>query len=311
MKKVLIIGINGFAGQHLRQELSNHNYEVYGVDLTSHDAHTYASDMLIPESVNHVMAVVQPDGVFNLSGFASPHLSWQHVTKTIQLNVEISTNLAMAMKENCPKSRLLVVGSSNQYDVDACKNQPIDENSPRKADDPYSISKQAQEDLLMLLAHKYNLDIMITRSFNHIGVGQKKNFVVTDFASGIVEVERGKKQALTVGNLDAWRDFSDVRDSVRAYRLLYEKGHSGEIYNVGSGQTRQIKWILEKLISFSNKKIPVVCHETKSGTASKMICNYEKLKRHTGFCPEINIETTLREVLEYYRNLPEDNHEGV
>lgn len=311
MKKLLIVGINGFAGQYLRRELLSNGYEVYGADLTSNYENTFSADMVVPDAVNHILREIRPDGIFNLSGFASPSLSWTYVTQAIRLNIEISVNLAMGMKEYCPKARLLVVGTSNQYDVEACGNRPIDENSPRRANDPYSLSKQAQEDLLMLLAGRYDLDIMITRSFNHIGVGQKKNFVVTDFASGIVDVERGRKNELVVGNLDSWRDFSDVRDSVRAYRLLYEKGHSGEIYNVGSGQCHQIRWILEKLIAFSTKEIPVICNTTKTGVASKVICNYEKLKRHTGFTPERNIETTLREVLEYYRSLPDDNQEGA
>lgn len=311
MEKLLIVGINGFAGTYLKRELLNNGYEVYGVDLISHDNHTYAANMLVPENVDRIVKEVQPDGIFNLSGFASPHLSWQHITEAMRLNIEISVNLAMAIKNYCSKSRLLVVGTSNQYDIEACGNKPIDENSPRRTNDPYSISKQAQEDLLLALAKRFNLDIVLTRSFNHIGPGQKRNFVVTDFASGIVDVERGEKDSLVVGNLDSWRDFSDVKDSVRAYRLLYEQGHSGEVYNVGSGQTKRIGWILDTLLSYSSKDIPVIHRGDNIGSTFKIICNFEKLREHTGYYPEINIETTLKEILDYYRNQPKESHEGV
>ncbi len=311
--RVLVVGINGFAGQYLRKELEKCGYDVYGVDLFSKDDHTYAADMLSASETNRIVKELRPSGIFNLSGFASPHLSWEHVINTMHLNVDISVNLALAIKEYCPEARLLVIGSSNQYDVEACKGLPINEEAPIKANDPYSVSKQAQENLLRVIAEKYNLDIMITRSFNHIGPGQKKNFVVSDFASGIADVEKGRAEALTVGNLEPWRDFSDVKDTVRAYRLLYEKGHTGEIYNVGSGQAKQIKWILNKLLSYSTIKIPVNYRQPKTeGTvASRVICDYTKLNQHTGYLPEINIESTLKQVLDYYRNQPINEGKGV
>ncbi|MDD3333886.1 MAG: GDP-mannose 4,6-dehydratase [Eubacteriales bacterium] len=306
MKKLLVVGSNGFAGSYLKKELLDHGYEVYGVDLKSTDSNTFAADMLVPENMNRIMEEVQPDGIFNLSGFASPHLSWEHVLKAIHLNVDVSVNLALAMKSFCPKARFIVIGSANQYDFPACHNQPISELSPCKSDDPYSVSKQAQESLLQLLAKRYELDIMMTRSFNHIGPRQQRGFVVSDFASGIVDVERGLTDELRVGNLDAWRDFSDVRDTVRAYRLLYEKGHSGEIYNVGSGKVYHIRWILETLLSYSTASPRIAYRQMNNEMPAftKVLCDPTKLYEHTGYCPQCDMEATLRDVLLYYRNLP-------
>lgn len=305
MPKLLIVGSNGFAGRYLRCELEEHGYDVYGVDLKSNDDRTIEADMLIPGCVDAVLEKVQPSGIFNLSGFASPHQSWAQVIQTMHLNVDISVNLALSMQKYCHNARLLIIGSANQYNVDACNNMPINERSPLKADDPYSVSKQAQEALLAMLAIRNQLDIIITRSFNHIGPGQKSGFVVPDFASGIVNVERGVTEELEVGNLQACRDFSDVRDIVRAYRLLYEKGHSGEVYNVGSGRDYQIGWILEKLLSYSSAtpRIKQRFPASTSNAANRMICDFSKLHEHTGYEPQRHIEDTLLEVLQYFRNL--------
>lgn len=305
MPKLLIVGSNGFAGRYLKSELEEHEYDVYGVDLKSNDDRTIKADMLIPDCVDAVLEKVQPDGIFNLSGFASPHLSWSQVIQTMHLNVDISVNLALSMQKYCHNARLIVIGSANQYNVDACNNMPINELSPLKADDPYSVSKQAQEALLSMLASRNQLDIIITRSFNHIGPGQKKGFVVPDFASGIVNVERGLTKELEVGNLQVRRDFSDVRDIVRAYRLLYEKGHSGEVYNVGSGQDYQIRWILETLLSYSNAtpRIKQRFPASTSNATNRMICDFSKLHEHTGYEPQFHIQETLREVLQHFRSL--------
>ena len=306
MRRLLVVGCKGFAGSYLQRELEDHGYDVYGVDLKSTDSKTYAADMLIPENVDRIIEEVCPDGIFNLSGFASPHLSWDHVLKTIHLNVDISVNLALAMRSYCPKARLIVIGSANQYDFAACKDEPINELSPCRSDDPYALSKQTQEGMLQLLAKRYDLDIIMTRSFNHIGAGQQRGFVASDFAFGIVEVERGNTDELKVGELDAWRDFSDVRDTVRAYRLLYEKGHGGEIYNVGSGKAYLIRRILESLLSYSTVS-PRIVHRQPNNSMpafTKVICDQKKLYEHTGYHTERDIESTLREVLLYYRNLP-------
>ena len=304
MQKILIVGANGFAGSYLQTEMRSHGYDVYGADLFSEDDRVFKADMLRAQEVNAVVEAVRPDGIFNLSGFASPHQSWDHVLTAMHLNIDISVNLAEAMRQFCPQARLLIIGSSQQYDVAAAQGKPISESTPQLSGSPYDVSKRAQEELLKLLAQRYSLDILFTRSFNHIGPGQKVGFVVPDFASRIVSVENGKATHFTVGDLAAWRDFSDVRDIVRGYRLLYEKGRRNETYNIGSGKAYQIQWILDTLLKYSTVS-PDAVQSTVPKSQSKedvITCDIQKIQNDTGYAPQRNLEDTLREILEYFRS---------
>lgn len=303
MQKILIIGINGFAGTYLRKELEFNGYDVYGADIYSKDAKTIAADMLQPEISDRVIEQVRPDGVFNLSGFASPRSSWDHVLQTMHLNVDISVNLAESVKKICPHARLVFIGTSHQYGLSARKGGAVLETESQAPSSPYAVSKCMQEELLKLLANRYHLDALFTRSFNHIGPGQKMGFVVSDFASKIVEIEQGRRNNMMVGDLSAWRDFSDVRDTVRAYRLLYEKGISGEIYNVGSGTAKSTGWILETLLKYSRISSEAVIRTVHSENEkpSMVVCDTTKLFLCTGYQPQHHLEDTLQEVLAYYR----------
>lgn len=299
-KKVLIVGSNGFAGAYLRKELLDNGFDVWGADIASSDERTFAVNMLDANAASAVIQNVKPDCIYNLAGMASPQLSWERPVDAMHLNVDISVNIMEAARNACPGARIIMIGSSNQYDVERCTAQTLTENTPQRASSPYVVSKIAQEGLIKLLADRYGMDLIITRSFNHIGPGQKVGFVVTDFASRIVAVERGETDLLKVGSLNEWRDFSDVRDTVRAYRLLFEKGRAGEIYNVGSGKSYQIGWILDTLLSFSSAT-PTIISKSNGKKGSELICDCTKIFNDTGYKPNIPIETSLRDVLEYFR----------
>ncbi len=304
MKTVAIIGINGFAGRYLKQELLSCGYEVFGVDIVSTDEDTICADMLDAQQVDRIVSEKKPDVIFNLAGQASPNVSWERPVLTMHINVDIAVNLIEAIRKHTPSTRLILIGSANQYDMRNVPSGPLSEDAPQLAESPYDVSKSAQESLVKVLGKKYGLDIIMTRSFNHIGPGQKPGFVVTDYCQRIVDLENGRSDHIEIRSLDGWRDFADVRDTVRAYRLLMEKGRSGEIYNVGSGNAYYIHDIVSTLIHLSEKATEVTTlPESKKETSSwpKVYSDNSKIQNDTGFVPAYPIEQTLKDVLEDYR----------
>ncbi len=304
MKNIGIIGICGFAGQYLKRELLSCGYEVWGVDIVSNGDDVISADMLDPEQVNKIVEEKKPDVIFNLAGQASPGVSWDDPIKTMHINVDIAVNLIDALRKYSPKTRLILIGSANQYDMRNIPAGAISEDAPQLAESPYDVSKSAQESLVRILGKKYGLDIIMTRSFNHIGPGQKTGFVVTDYCQRIVNLEEGVSDTVEIRSLDSWRDFADVRDTVRAYRLLMEKGHTGEIYNVGSGNAYYIHDIVSTLIGLSEKASACVVlppSQKENSSFPRLYSDNSKIHEHTGFTPEYRIEQTLKDVLEDYR----------
>ncbi len=306
-KRALIIGCNGFAGNYLYNELLNNGYEVYGADVCEDPskANTFVVDMLNFDECNKLFENVKPDYVFNLAGQAAPSISWEKINLTMHLNVDISVNIALAVANHCPKARILFIGSANQYDVSSSKDGLIDESFPVNGTSPYDVSKNTQEVLVRLIAERFNLEYIFTRSFNHIGAGQKTGFVITDYSKRIVDLERGLIDTFSFGNLNSWRDFSDARDVVRAYRLLAEKGVSGKIYNVGSGKSTYIRDMIEILVNDSPKASAAVTlpERIPDDALVHVRADISELSKDTGFSPEYDINNTLLEVLSYYRSL--------
>lgn len=305
MSKALIIGAAGFAGTALRSELINNGYEVVCADVMSNDDSIIKVDMLDCASADKLIEDVHPDIIFNLAGQASPFLSWQKISFTMHLNVDLSVNICESVARHCPECRILFIGSANQYDMTKAGDDGlVGENNPLINDSPYSISKNTQEEILKLLAKKYNLDIVSTRSFNHIGPNQKPGFVITDYCMRIAQLEVGKLEPFAYGNLDSWRDFSDVRDVVRAYRLIAEKGKKGEIYNVGSGKSYYIRDLIGALVALSPEASSRTILPTRLDDSALVHYRSDntKLFADTGFVAEIDImKDTIPSVLEAYR----------
>ena len=301
--RVLLIGANGFAGKYLRQELESHDYEVFSVDAVTSDPSVRKVDMLDPVLSEEIIREASPDIIFNLAGQAAPSISWEKVLLTMHLNIDISVNILEAVRKVCPKTRVILIGSANQYDGSKAVDGVISEDTPLNNTSPYDISKNTQEEIVKMMASRYGLDVIMTRSFNHIGPGQKTGFVVTDYCQRIVDLENGKIDTFTFGNLDSWRDFSDVRDVVRAYRLIAEKGDSGEIYNVGSGKSFYIRDIIGKLVEMSPKAsskvvLPIRLDDDK---LVHVRADITKLQKATGFEAKYDIFETIRDVLESFR----------
>lgn len=304
MKKALITGSEGFVGKYLRAELEQNGYEVVGLDLFS-GPNTLVADLLNPGQVNTILQNEKPDCIFHLAGQANVGKSWQIPQKTIDINVNAAINLMEAVRQFCPDTAVLLVGSSDQYGNLKEAGISVSEETPMKPMNPYAISKVAQEQMGRAYAKAYNLKICMTRPFNHGGAGQKPGFIIPDFASGIVKVERNNQDCLLVGNLTSKRDFTHVKDVVRAYRLIVEKGTLGEIYNVGSGKTYSAQEILDKFLALAIKPIPVRQDPSRIRPSDTPVicCNHMKLTTDTGWSPERDLDNIVLDTLDYYRSM--------
>jgi len=300
--KALITGSRCFVGQHLLKELTDNKYTVFGFDL-SEDNNTKAVDILDAKAVRECINKIEPDVIFHLAAYANIPLSWENPQKTFEVNIIGSINLLEAVRNEKPDCRVILVGSSDQYGATGIL-APISEDYDLNPKNPYAMSKKTQEEIGKLYRTVYGLNICMTRSFNHSGPGQRTGFIIPDLCSGLVAIEIRKTDVLKVGNLETIRDYTDVRDVVRAYRLIYEKGKSGEVYNVGSGKGRRGQEILDMLTSMATTQFTVEIDEERKRTSDTpiFVCNNNKLHSHTGWEPEIPIETTLLDVFNEWRN---------
>lgn len=300
--KALITGSEGFVGKYLRAELEANGYTVTGLDLQP-GQEAVCADLLNLEEVSQVVQKIAPDAVFHLAGQANVAKSWKIPQRTFELNVLGAVNLMEAVRSWNPETRMVIVGSSDQYGSLGAAGQNVSETTEMKPQSPYAVSKKAQEEIAQVYARAYGMNICMTRSFNHAGAGQRKGFMISDFAAGIARVERGVQPFLKVGNLSARRDFTHVRDVVRAYRLLAEKGHPGEVYNVGSGTTYSAQEVLDRLLSLSACEVSVEHDPAKMRPSDTPIicCDHSKLTAHTGWQPKLPLETMLRDALRDWR----------
>lgn len=302
MKKALITGSQGFVGHYLRRELEEHGYAVTGLDLKTGDS-VIVADLLDGDVLKTVIAQEQPDMIFHLAGQANVRKSWELPRMTVELNVIAAINLMEAVRHEKPECRMVLVGSSDQYGNLGEAGKLVPETLATHPQTPYAVSKKAQEEMASVYVKAYELNISMTRSFNHAAAGQGKGFLIPDFASGIVAVERGQQPCLRVGNLTARRDFTHVRDVVRAYRLIAEKGQAGEVYNVGSGITYSAEEILDKLCDLARCPISVEQDPAKMRPSDTPVicCDHSKLTAHTGWEPTISMDEILQEVMTYWR----------
>lgn len=309
--KALITGINGFVGEYLSDFLISNQIDVYGTVLSEEvsienisDNKIFKMDLLDKNEVNKIIAEIKPDYIFHLAGQSSVALSWKKPDLTINVNVIGTINLLEAVKLYSNKSRVLIIGSSDQYGIVNPEQCPISENTPMNPQSPYATSKKTQEEIAIQYFKAFKIDTIIVRAFNHIGPKQNKGFVIADFASQIAEIEKEKKAAIIkVGNLDAKRDFTDVRDVVRAYYFVMTNGKSGEIYNVGSGITYKIKEILDKLLSLAKVSIYIEKDNDKMRPSDVPLiqCDNSKISTECGWTLQYQIDQTLIDTLNYWR----------
>ena len=302
--KALITGSEGFVGKYLRAELEAHRYDVTGLDLVPGEK-TVAVNLLEPEKVEALLKELYPEVIFHLAGQANVGLSWKKPAKTMEINVIAAVNLMEAARKHCPECAIVLVGSSDEYGNLKEKGQLVSEETPVQPMTPYAISKIAQEQMGKAYVKAYGMKICMTRSFNHGGAGQKPGFMIPDFCQGIVKVERGEADAVSVGNLTSKRDFTHVKDIVRAYRLIAEKGRPGEVYNVGSGVTYSAGEVLDRLIGMAKVPVPVKQDPARMRPSDTPVicCDHGKITADTGWEAEMSLDDILRETLNYYREL--------
>lgn len=300
--KALITGSSGFIGSHLTEELEANGYAVVRCDLKETE-NTVAMDIMNLEMIQSVLEKYQPDVIINMAGQANVGLSWKKPQLTVQLNTVGLINILEAVRIVNPKIRVIAVGSSDEYGSLEERGANVTEDIPVKPITPYAISKQAQELFAQLYVRSYGMDICMIRLFNLGGPGQAKGYIISDFSSGIAEVEAGKKEFMSVGNLESARDFTHVKDACRAVRLIAEKGHTGEVYNISSGVTHKAQEILDKLVSMA--KVPIDVRQDPARmrpSDTPVVCgNHDKLTSHTGWQPELGLDQILANALDYWR----------
>lgn len=313
MTKALVTGITGFVGSHLAELLLSKKIEVFGTarhrsDLTNikhilDKIKLIEADITDLASVRGAFKVANPDYVFHLAAQSYVPQSWKAPHHTLTNNILGTCNVLEAARD-FPNVIIHIAGSSEEYGLVKEDEIPIKETNPLRPLSPYGVSKVASDLLSMQYFKSYGTKIIVTRAFNHSGPRRTDVFVDSNFAKQIVEIEKGLKEPIIyVGNLEAQRDFSDVRDIVNAYLLAVEKGVPGEVYNICSEKGRTIKEVLEKLIKLSKIKIEIKQDPARMRPSDVLLLEGDcsKFKKQTGWKPEIDYDQTLKDMLDYWR----------
>lgn len=314
--KILITGISGMAGSHLAEHLlSTGKHRIHGT-IRWRSSKEYLSafeerltlhscDLRDSHSVNRMLKAVRPDRIFHLAAQSSVANSFDSPEHTITNNISCQLNILEAVRDiELLNTRILIAGSSEQYGLVSEDHLPADESTPFNPLSPYAVSKVSQ-DLLGYQYHKsFHLYIVRVRAFNHTGPRQNDTFALSSFARQIAEIETSlKPPVLYVGNLKARRDYTDFRDIARAYALALELCNSGEAYNIGSGDSRTMEDYLQILLTHANRKIEIKQNQkrTRPSDVPHLVCNPSKFNQLARWEPQISIEQSLKDLLNYWR----------
>lgn len=307
--KAMIIGGAGFVGAYLTRHLHDDlKWEVVVTKMPQEqiEANAKVVDLNILES-DKVVSLLQeekPDYIFHLAAQSSVAVSWKNPGLTVDVNIKGAVNVLEAVRGMEKPARVLLIGSGEEYGHILPEESPIKETNHVRPGNIYAATKACQNMLGAIYAEAYQMDVMMVRAFNHIGPNQAPIFVVADFCKQVAEMEAGMREPIMqVGNLSAKRDFTDVRDVVRAYGLLVQYGKAGETYNVGSGLAIAIEQILQMIVSKSALDIQIEIDPEKLRPVDVPIieADTQKLVQTTGWKREISLEQTIQETLDYWR----------
>ena len=313
---ILITGITGFTGSHLAEYLlKQKKHKVFGtyrwrsrmenIIQIQNRISLYECDLKDSSSTTGVIKKVKPDMIFHLAAQSYVPMSWTAPAETLSTNILCELNIFEAVRGLGLTDCLIhIAGSSEEYGMVLPNEIPIKETNPLRPLSPYGVSKVTQDLLGYQYFKSYGLKIFRTRAFNHTGPRRGDVFVTSNFSKQIVEIEKGKrKPVISVGNLDAVRDFADVRDVVRAYYLVLEKGKPGEVYNVCKGKGYKIKEVLDILVSLSDDKIETKTdvHRLRPSDVELLIGDPSKIRKAVGWKPEIPFKKTMKDLLDYWR----------
>lgn len=288
----LVTGAKGFVGPHLSAHLADCGDEVTAIDRDD------GPDLLDAQGWIDFVAQVRPDVIYHLAGWSDVGSSWKSPAMTQRVNAEGTLNVLEAARlSGC--SRVIVISSADLYGSVDPKDLPLTEDAPVKPRSPYGASKQSAEAIAKQYVRGWGLEVIIARPFNHIGTGQSVQFAVSAFADRVARCEMSGGGTVTHGDLTARRDLSDVRDVVRAYRLLATSGTPGEVYNICSGRTISMQEILETLIGLSKAQISSQIDEDllRPVELPVLLGSHAKLTTHTGWTPTIDLAESLGNVL--------------
>jgi GDP-4-dehydro-6-deoxy-D-mannose reductase len=310
--RALITGAAGFVGGHLAETLlAEPGWEVWGSIIAETDrtlvipgVQAITADLREPEQARVLVEAARPDAVFHLAAQAYVPQAWVDPWGTYHTNIRGQLNLLEAIDRAKLPARVIVVSSNEVYGLVQPEDLPLHENSPLRPNNPYAVSKLAQDFMGLEYFLDRKMPVIRVRPFNHIGPRQNERFVAPSFAKQIAEIERGLREpVLRLGNMSAQRDFSDVRDITRAYVLALEKGEPGEVYNIGSGQPRSVREMLDVMLAHSSAQITEEIDPAKLRPSDTPIsyANPAKFKRQTGWAPQYSFEQTCVDILNDWR----------
>ncbi|MGB9911252.1 MAG: GDP-mannose 4,6-dehydratase [Microgenomates group bacterium] len=316
MKKpvAFITGITGFAGSHLADLLLKKGWEVYGlcrwrsrtenIEHIKNKIHLIEGDLLDLNSLQKSLIDARPDFVFHLAAQSFVPASWTSPAATLEINVIGSCNLFEAIRAVKIDPVIQIACSSEEYGLVKPEEVPIKETNPLRPLSPYAVSKLAMDYLGYQYFKSYGMKIVRTRGFNHTGPRRGEVFAESTFAKQIAEAEKGKREpVIYVGNLEAKRDYTDVRDMVNGYLLAVLKGEPGEVYNICSGKAVKISQVLEMLLEMSKIKVKIVQDPARMRPSDVPILQGDnsKFRQKTGWKPKIPLRKTLKDLLNYWR----------
>lgn len=316
--RILITGINGFVGGHLTDFLlkKDKSAEILGIDLNTADFYNRFQkkmekislaniDLTDSVKVEKIIKEFRPEQVYHLAAQASVSQSWEDPIETFKINVFGGVNILESIRKFYSICKFLSVCTAEEYEIMQNNGCAITEEAKISPSNPYAISKAALDFFSTTYFDAYKIPVFVSRSFNHIGPGQSDRFVCSDFAKQIAQIEKGLREPIIyVGNLAAYRDFLDVRDVIKAYYCIMNKGKAGEIYNICSGEKQKISELLDILISLSTaKKIEIKTDSQKLRPIDNEVVygDNSKLKKHTGWKQDFTIRQALKDTLEYWR----------
>ncbi|MCK5305534.1 MAG: GDP-mannose 4,6-dehydratase [Candidatus Omnitrophica bacterium] len=314
--KVLITGITGFVGSHMVDFLlEKKDLEIYGVvrwrSKTENIEHVEERGVKLSEcdirdaySVKKVIDEIRPDRIFHLAAQSFVPTSWRAPAETLTTNLIGQLNIFEAIRQVGINPFIQIACSSEEYGYVKEDEVPIKETNPLRPLSPYGVSKVGQDLLGYQYFKSYGLNVVRTRGFNHTGPRRGEVFVCSDFAKQVAKIEKGKQEpVIRVGNLDAQRDFTDVRDMVRAYWLALEKGEAGESYNICSGKAYSIKEVLDIIVGFSKVDVKIERDPARMRPSDVQILlgDNSKFVKQTGWQPQIKFEDSMKDLLGYWR----------
>ena len=314
--RVLITGITGFAGSHLADYiLAEHSeVEIFGIQRwrsrTENIEHLAGkielreADLRDYTSIHRVLDEVRPDAIFHLAAQSFVPTSWRAPAETLSTNIIGQTYIFEAVRALQLDPTIQIAGSSEEYGLVLPDEVPIKETNPLRPLSPYAVSKVAQDLLAYQYFESYGMKTIRTRGFNHTGPRRGEVFVTSNFAKQIASIEAELQEpVIRVGNLDSVRDFTDVRDTVRAYWLAVEKGRPGEVYNIASGREITIRQLLDSLVELSRTRVKVEIDpdRLRPSDVEVLIGDASKFHADTGWAPTIPLEQTLEDLLDFWR----------